>query len=479
MKKDNHQIKLITINKEDSLHIENCDFFLSAFKRYSLRKESKNQKTKEYYIDFKKHVLNSKLFHPIIKIDSSKKRYIRKKETLENINKKNRYTYNATFIKTKKPIRLQTNIDILERNVDGSVNIYLIKPSIFIKSQYLKELIFSKIVIEFSDIEVKNCFVITLKNEYLNNNDSLMKINDLTNEVDKEINQFKSHLVKNINDVLLNKDINANLLNSKCNNCKIKKSCWSEISDDSILYLKQLSEKKLNLLIDKGITNLYNFPENNIDLLSESQKRQVISFKNKKTYFNYDDISSFLKTISNNYAFFKITSQLKSLPNKNEKPNQVIPIYYTINYKETLMEGFFKDEKKDLKYICKELNKSKTIITLYSNYEKTFLINSKKKYPELTGVIDSILLKIIDLSALLKNNSIYNYKMKNDFSINSISKIFFNKEIKNYKFNYNEKDKSNTLLNLNIKNHSNQYVNIIRAFYIMISKLIEQEQLIA
>lgn len=405
--------RLLTINKKDFLAFTHCELTSSFSKKYY------NKENKKYDLSlFLKKVKKHPKFKDSITVKKDK-RYIRKLETLKELNH-SRFIFNATFIKTKKPIRMRTYIDILESNEDGTYNIYLIKPSNHPKEEYLKELNYNKICLDFCGLKIKKLFLVHLNSQYIKNERvsyKVIKITDLTDKTNEKHEESQTKILKLIN-IKLNKitepqKINFNKKYNKCESCPFKNKCWENIPNNSILYLNRLTESNILNYKKQNINIIPQLTEKEYLKLTYTQRRQVHSYIKKTPYVNKKEIENKIGGV-NNHIFISLKYNFSVLPlDKGDKPNQLNYTHIEV-LKDKIQYTFNLKNKHDIIRLFNILNDADYIITFNKNYLQLFL-QKHKEYFHL-----NIANKIINLDSIFKNYSFYTYQFKNDISFSNI-----------------------------------------------------------
>jgi hypothetical protein len=233
-------------------------------------------------------------------------------------------------------------IDILEKNEDGSFNIYEIKSSTEVKKNkqhnHIKDACFQKFVAEQVGYKISKVYIIHLNKEYVRkgeiNPESLLTITDITDEVNK-VFKTVSENIKAAVELLQKNKINENSCScrekTRSNHCDAFNYFNKNLPEFPIYQIGRISEKKIKELIDMDLLDISKLGSNDIKL-NDKQELQVLSVKNKEPIINYEEIKNKLNSLTFPLHFIDYETYASAIPRiDNIRPHQHIPFQVSVH----------------------------------------------------------------------------------------------------------------------------------------------------
>lgn len=232
--------------------------------------------------------------------------------------------------------------DVLERNEDGTYNLYEIKSSTKPKKEHEHDLAFQTIVLERWGLSVKNIFVIHVNNEYVRHGE--VDYNEITTtvEISSAVRSIMDETAVQIekakaviestqmpdpspryaglyayNDWLkVYKTLNPNL-----DKYSIYNLCWPDV-------------KRIGQFEDNKIISIKEIPEDTN--LTVRQRHQVQATKSRKRLINQNEIKAFLNTFRFPLYFLDYETLAGIIPLYNGmRPYQQVPFQYSLHILES------------------------------------------------------------------------------------------------------------------------------------------------
>jgi len=326
-------------------------------------------------------------------------------------------------------------VDILNPNEDGW-DIIEVKSGSSVKEEHLHDVAFQEYVLRNSGLNIKNCYICVLNNEYIRagelNINSLFKLENVSDKISK----YQEGIEERIS--IFQKVINS-LLPIECNLCKnclggmFSSEC--SLADECMKFLPMhnifdlYNSRKRFELYEQGIVDLSKIPES--IKLNENQTVQVHAIKHNKVIINKDNIKQFLSKFKFPLYFLDFeTFNLAVPPYDNLKPFQRYPFQYSLHILESEDSelkhiSFLGDENKDcrkefVESLIANLGSKGSIIVYNASFELGVLKEQMQLYPEYTDKLTPLFERVIDLIIPFKEFWYYNPLQKGSCSIKQI-----------------------------------------------------------
>lgn len=331
-------------------------------------------------------------------------------------------------------------IDILERLTDGSWHIYEVKSSTSIKKdrkhRQIEDACFQKYVLTECGYVVSKVSIIHLKKEYIKQGaivaNELLEITDVTVAVDSiyssVVNQINS-ASKFINKEIVNETVCSCKYKTKSNHCDAFEYFNRDIPEYSIYQLNGIREKKLNHLIDLGILDLNDIPDNLNIKLSDKHYAQLNSIKAKKEAVNLEEVTTKLNNLNFPLHFFDYEGFGSAIPKLDGlKPHQQLVFQVSIHslYQDGSIKHFeylshsMEMPNKLVEYMHSSTNgNSGTFICWHDTYERYRNIEMMVQVPKFESYLEYINSHLFDLKKLFYTGFAH-YKFKGSASIKDV-----------------------------------------------------------
>jgi hypothetical protein len=304
--------------------------------------------------------------------------------------------------------------DALERNEDGTYDLYEIKSSTSAKKEHEHDLAFQTIVLEKSGLDINNIFVIHVNNEYVRDGDidyeEITTISEITTAVRSIIDETLVNIEK-AKTVLVATEIpdpspRHAKLGAFSEWLKIYKILNPDLDKYSIYNLCSPGSRKIGNFEDDGIISVHDIPDS--ANLTVKQHYQVQATKQGERIISKEEIKSFLKTFKYPLYFLDYETLAGVIPAYDGiRPWQQIPFQYSLHilespdaelkHKEYLhadntlpVEGLLKQLKQDIRG-------KGSIIVWYQGFEKKCNITMSEILPEYSEFLLDVNDRIVDL----------------------------------------------------------------------------------
>ena len=262
--------------------------------------------------------------------------------------------FQPTFC-TKRDLLIRA--DILERNDDGTYNLYEVKSSTKVKvfpeekplfpkeiscsidhrHSHLKDVCFQVIVLEECGIPIREAYVIHLNSSYVLQGEldlkKLFKIVPITHEVDLIREQTEKEIASVL--VLLQekqideKDCSC-YYKTKTNHCDTFSYFNTAVPEQSVYLLSGIREQKLRGLLKQNIVALADLPLD--DTVTERHCVQVQAVKTNQRVVHEKKILEMIQPLTFPLYFFDYETITSPIPQiEGTKPHQQVPVQFSLH----------------------------------------------------------------------------------------------------------------------------------------------------
>lgn len=332
-----------------------------------------------------------------------------------------------------------SKIDILNK-VCGtdSWDLIEVKMSTSVKDYHINDMALQRYAFTGAGYKIRKSILMHINNQYVRYGgldvNMLFQLEDRTEAVTKRMEDVKDNVIRFIN--MINSDKEPVMEpGDHCYfpfECDYTYHCMSHIPDYSVYNIFRRGIR-LNALIDKGILEINDIPDN-----FNSTDRQYIdidSFKNNRIYKNKDGIAAFLNAIEYPLYFLDYETINPAVPLfDNSRPYQQIPFQYSLHVQQ---EKNGKTEHIEFLHTGKEDPRPTFIKSLIANcgdkgsvivYNKAFeqRINNELAiaFQEYETALENISDRMVDLLVPFRSRLIYHPEMKSSASLKSVLPAF-------------------------------------------------------
>lgn len=306
-------------------------------------------------------------------------------------------------------------------------DIYEIKSSTQVKPIHLPDLAFQKICFEQSGLKIGKLYVIHVNNQYIRkgeiNPKELLIIENVTEQVEELIDKTNSDIQSACEILDLTNEPAVEIL-KQCHNpydCEFIDYCWQDIPEDSIYNIaRYLSEEKLKTLLEQGILQIKDIPD---DVITD--EKGILHYqaaKNEQVYIDKTAIKEELKKLKYPLYFLDYETFGSTIPLfDGYRPHQNMPFQYSLGIKKSL-EGsleyyeYLSKEWGDTasgvaESLKKQIGDQGNVIVWCAGFEKGRNEEMAEHYPEYKEFFQNINERIYDLMGIFKQG----YYVHKDF----------------------------------------------------------------
>lgn len=325
--------------------------------------------------------------------------------------------------------KLLAILDILVRGNEGWFA-YEVKSSTKITETYLLDAAYQYFVITNSGVRLEDFFLVYVNKDYdydgtLDLERLFIKQSVLSEVFERQ--KFISEKVKEEKQILLKKTIPEIKIGPWCHEpypCDFSGYCWKNVPENSILYLDSLDKKERFDLYMNGKDDPEVFES---DTLSEKQRIQIGSARNKSAFIDKDKLSRMFDSPPEDMLIVAPYFLRPAVPYLlNTHPYQPVPVACgTCISKRNKEITFFIQENNAIEifisFFRKNIEKYSKIIIYDKNNLLDFL---NEKEPEL---VEEVLQKCIELSEAFRSDALFDYRLKGNYSPQNVAQIFLEK----------------------------------------------------
>ncbi|MBI3631582.1 MAG: DUF2779 domain-containing protein [Candidatus Staskawiczbacteria bacterium] len=259
------------------------------------------------------------------------------KKTQDLISKKTKIMFHPVF----KKDNFMAEVDILELNDNGSYNIYEVKSTTEVdKKTHYHDLAFQVNLLEKFGLKINRASVIHLNSDYVRQGEldinKLFKITDVTEEVEnikEDVLQEMDVAMKYISQIDEPIGYCSCIYKGRSNHCSTFAYSNSKVPEYGVHDISRIgaSKAKLQELVDVGIFDLKDVPEDILNKLSDSQKNQINAYAQDKILIDKHKIAEELNRLIFPLYFLDYETFPSAIPRFDGfSPYQQIPFQYSL-----------------------------------------------------------------------------------------------------------------------------------------------------
>lgn len=315
--------------------------------------------------------------------------------------------------------RLEVNgitciFDVLERNENGSYNLYEIKSSTKAKPEHEHDLAFQTIVLESSGLTIESIFVIHVNNEYVRKGDILPEeitdITEVTSAVRSKLDMTAIHIEK-AKAVMVAKEMPDPSPRHARLGCLsdwlvIYNILFPDLDPYSIYKLHSPGAQRIGTLEDAGIRIIGDIPLD--ENLTVKQRHQVHAVQQNQRLINTNEIEAFLKTFQYPLYFFDYETLAGVIPPfDGMRPYQQVPFQYSLHilsspestllHKEYLHTENTSPVTSLVKQLQEDIGTEGSVVVWYQGFEKGCNVTLSELAPEYSEFLYALNERIVDL----------------------------------------------------------------------------------
>ncbi|HCC05415.1 TPA: hypothetical protein DEP58_03890 [Patescibacteria group bacterium] len=304
--------------------------------------------------------------------------------------------------------------DVLERNENGTYNLYEIKSSTKAKPEHEHDLAFQTIVLESSGLSIESMFVIHVNNEYVRNGTiPPEEITDIT-EVTSAVRTILPQTMIDIEDA---KAVMAShtMPDPSPRHARLGSfAAWMEIytilqphlDPYNIYKLCSPGARRIGELEDGGIQTIADIPDD--ENLTVKQRYQVQATQMGTRIIKRDEIETFLQTFQYPLYFFDYETLASVVPPfDGMRPYQQVPFQYSLHILRDPLaplehrEFLHTENSSPVQHLVKQLKSDigsiGSVVVWYQNFEKSCNVTLANFVPEHREFLYALNDRIVDL----------------------------------------------------------------------------------
>ena len=304
-------------------------------------------------------------------------------------------------------------VDILVKVDDDSWEIIEVKGSTKVKDEHIPDVSIQKYVLQNSGINVVKSSLMYINNQSISPDfNELFIKKELTNQVEQKQNNIEHELSK-YKAVILDAECPDVYVGPHCNkpySCPFNDHCWKDIKDTTIFNVPYLKGKKLDDLLEMGVTDIKDIPEGYP--LTENQQWYVNIKTFNEPYISHSDIKRSLSNLKYPIHFLDFETHNSALPKYDGiYPYANIPFQFschtyhengTLEHNEFLATENLDPRNQFITTLLDKVEGRGSIMVYNAPFERTILSKLRSQFPEYAKHIDEISIRIWDLLDIFK-----------------------------------------------------------------------------
>ncbi|NQU84122.1 MAG: DUF2779 domain-containing protein [Parcubacteria group bacterium] len=310
--------------------------------------------------------------------------------------------------------------DIIKLNEDGERwDIYEVKGSTDVKDIHIHDLAFQKTCFEEMGFKVGELFVIFVNKEYVRRGEvdieKFLKTRNVTEEVEYILLDTRKEVESAFGVIKQREEPDVRIL-KQCRNpyqCTFLDYCWKDIPKSSIYDIaRNLNEEKLNMLIDEGIIEIKDIPDDVFK--SEHDIRHHHVAKHDTVHIEKENIEEELGRLEYPLYFLDYETYSTAVPMfDGYKPYQQMPFQYSLHVQEEpggelkhyeyLAKDYEDPARKLAEDLSKRIGEKGSVISWYMPFEKGRNSEMGDAHPEFAEFFNSVNERMFDLMLIFKN----------------------------------------------------------------------------
>lgn len=320
------------------------------------------------------------------------------------------------------------SVDFFEQGPEG-VRIYEVKSATKIKPVHLDDLAFQVYILEKLGIHVEKACIIHINKQYIRKEvldlHGLYMVKNVLEDLQHRMKDISSHI-----SMIRQMDKEPDFLPiSHCSECDFKNYCFSDLPEDSLLYLYRYMKK--TKLYKAGLRTFKDILKADISL-NDIQRRQIDFFYGqKKSYIDHTALGKWLSSLSEKRYFLDFeTLDYPIPPFKGTYPNQRLPFQASIHtqigsqgklkHNDILLMSNDDPREKMAEFLVEVIDTDGVVIVYNASFEKSVIRNLIDQVPKYAKRLKLIYQRIIDLLDVFRQGMVYDKDMGGSFSIKKV-----------------------------------------------------------
>lgn len=323
-------------------------------------------------------------------------------------------------------------LDILVKK-DGVITAYEVKSSTSVKEVYEQDATLQYYIMKQCGFEPENIYVVHINNQYSRNGDLDIESLFTKSSVLSEVKQFEPQIGDLIRDnkrILTLKDTPKVDIGAHCTTpygCDFMGHCWKHIPEYSIFDISGLRTKKKFGLYERGITELFDIPEEY--QLSDNQRLQIEVERSGETHIDKEAIGEFLNSLNYPLYFLDFETFQSAVPLfDNSRPYQQLVFQYSLHiqseingettHHEFLANGDGTDPRKGFtEQLIKDCGKKSDVLVYNIGFERGRLRELIVSFPQYDNDLQAIIDRMVDLMIPFQKKHYYAPDLMGSYSI--------------------------------------------------------------
>jgi len=336
--------------------------------------------------------------------------------------------YEAAFFYDDVRIR----VDILKRTGNEHWDLVEVKSSTKVKDVYYPDVAVQYYVLEGCGLKINRAGILHINNRYIYDGLQLdLKAFFVYKDLADQVKSMQKEIAENLaglKTMLANSDAPAIIPSRHCSrpyDCEFWDHCTQDMPEFWVFNINGIAQARLDQLARLGIAKIPDIPDT--FPLSEIQNRIRISVIHQQ-HFISDELEAELNKMQYPIHFLDFETVAPAIPRyAGTRPYQTIPFQWSdhIGYQDGhLTHGEYlcsedKDPREEFTQTLLKALETEGSIVIYTSYETAVLNSLIAHLPRYTDELKSVIERLIDLHAIIRNNY-YHPKFYGSFSLKNV-----------------------------------------------------------
>ena len=431
-----HSYFLMAITKSDLLRLSSCKnwFWLSIHEPESLAQTMAGEALANEGVAFEDFARQRFLDGVLLK--SFGEPAIAKTKELLNIGKE------CLFQATAEHDGFLVKADVLQRNEDGTFDLYEMKASTGLKDDYLLDLAIQRVVFSDAGFDIANCFLVFLDGVYMRDGelsvDRCVQVANVTGQAraleDIEVRPLMAEAkrIVELPDIPVVNMAELTCQPNGANRCGCSDVSYKGLPDYSVFDVSRLSREDCSKLLCKGITTIDEIQPRTLKL-SQMQAVQVVLTHKKMRKVNDEGLKSELEQVQYPIYFLDYETYNFALPRLNGfRPYQHYVFQYSLHVQaspdsqcehfEFLADDISLEALEALAISLQAAvhDDGGSVVVWHRQFEEMRNVEIGQLFPQFKSFFNDLNRRIFDLEDVFKQGLFLDYRFKGRTSIKAI-----------------------------------------------------------
>ena len=337
--------------------------------------------------------------------------------------------------------------DVLQRNEDGTFDLYEMKASTDVKDEYLLDLAIQRVVFNDAGFEVASCFLVFLDGVYVRDGDlsvdQCVQVVNVTaqaralEDVDVRPLMAEAKRIADLADVPVVDMAELTCRPNGANRCGCADVSYKDLPDYSVFDISRLSRDDCSKLLSKGITTIDEVQPKSLKLIKQ-QAIQVVLTQKKMRKINQAGLKAELEKVQYPIYYLDYETYNFALPRLNGfRPYQHYVFQYSLHVQaspdsalqhyEFLAEDISLESLESLAGSLQAAipDDGGSVVVWHRQFEEMRNSEIGQLLPQFKSFFNDLNRRVFDLEEIFKQGLFLDYQFKGRTSIKAILPVLY------------------------------------------------------